>query len=755
MEKLENVKFSRINFPKGVQREVEAGTWTVGTISTGKKEYSRGKFSQQTIQFKADNKVNTGIDLRAKYNIIGYYEDGKYGQQLIVQKMEMILDTKSVKGLGQALKLIMTDLMATRLIDHFGTPEAVIEAFENEYTNQFMEIKGMTEDKLVDYYYKYEKKISGQEAIMKLTPLGFTPKQAKSIYKRYQDIDKIMEILQDAGMYDFYLDGAIKFHEAEIVGREMNIDLLNIKRIGALMVAYYRQPFQDDSYLTDEQLTTFVIPYLINNCGDGLNQKHYNSAVSYLRHREATHRADNKTGLKIVHDTESGIYQTINSLNDKLKTAVTPSRTIIDNAITNAPFELSDEQIEAVNIACENGISIISGNAGAGKSTILKVITEVLTRCGYDIEQVALSGKAALRIKETTELTSQTIHRMFAMNTRPNEDGFKDVPDINNPYADLSEVGFYKDVLILDEASMVGGSIMLNLLRLMEKGNSLKHIIIVGDNAQLPPIGTGQVFTDLLNTSSLPKVKLSKVYRQASESGILATATMVRKHENFMPHMDDFGKDFKHMQGAKSQEIKDEFDRMLKNNNGDLHETQIIATTNLEVTQVSVGIQKHLNIFSIRSFKSKIYGVEFTIYEGSKVMLSENQYETLDEYGNESGEPVFNGNIGIVKRIYDDYMLIDFTGIGKIGILKENWIKLRLGYAITIHKSQGSGFNSVIAIVSDKVQEMLTSNMLYTAITRAKNECTLISRDFVIDRCVNNSASERQTWLPIFYGGNN
>jgi exodeoxyribonuclease V alpha subunit len=230
-----------------------------------------------------------------------------------------------------------------------------------------------------------------------------------------------------------------------------------------------------------------------------------------------------------------------------------------------------------------------------------------------------------------------------------------------------------------------------------------------------------------LNYGHIPTAKLTKVYRQASGSGVLASATMIRKNQNFIPSLHTFGKYLKHLHFAKGVEIIAEFNRMLEKNNGDILETQIIAMTNKDVIQIKVGIQKHLDIFSATFHKSKDRGIEYKIYEGSKVMLSENQYTTLTEDGEDAGAPVFNGNIGIVKKILKDYMVIDFAGIGEVGIDSENWKALRLGYAIAIHKSHGSGFNSVIAIVNEGVQAMLTCNMMYTAITRVKNECTLIS----------------------------
>ncbi|MFS8601541.1 AAA family ATPase [Priestia megaterium] len=747
MIKLNDVKFNRINFPKGNLKIVEAGTWTVGTISTGVKKY--GKY--ESISFVADQTANIGIDTKAKYNVMGYYDDTKYGKQFVVKEMQMILDTKTLKGLEQTLTLIMTELMAGRMVKHFKTPEAVIEAFENKYSTEFLKIKGVTEAKLTEYYDKFEQRISGQEAIMALTPLGFTPKQAKNIYKKYGDMDLIMELLDNAGMYDFYIDGAIKFHEAETIGRAKNIKLLNDKRIGALIVQWFKQPFQSDSYLTYEQMNKFVVPYLINNCGDGLNERHYESALSYLKSKDAIFEGMGKIGLKAVHDTEFYIHETMKQLYTEANARANTPHDIIENEISNAPFKLSDEQAEAVRLACTNGVSIISGNAGAGKSTTLGIITNVFAELGYDITQVALSGKAALRIQETTGLPAQTIHRLFATKYM----GENGLPDLSNPYLDVSEMEFNFEVLILDEASMVGGAIMLNLMKVLSQSSTIKHVIIVGDDAQLPPIGVGQAFTDLLNYSDLPKAKLTKVYRQASESGVLASATMIRKNQNFIPCLNDFGNDFKHFHSAKGIEIVKEFDKMLANNNGDLIETQIISMTNEEVTKINVALQNHLKIFSPQSYVGTEKGIKFTIYEGSKVMLSENQYKNLTPEGKLGGLPVFNGNIGIVKEINDEYMVIDFAGIGEVGIIKKEWKALRLGYAITIHKSQGSGFNSVIAIVSDSIQEMLTSNMMYTAITRTKNECTLISRDFVVEKCANKSAAERQTWLPLFCGGKN
>lgn len=768
MEELKDVRFSRINYPKGGLTVVDAGTWTTGTISTGFKKY--GKY--ESISFKADADVNVGIDTKAKYNLQGYYENGKYGKQFAVQKMEMILDTKTLEGLEQALTLIMSELMAERMIEHFKTTEAVIDAFENKYSKEFMKIKGMTEGKLEGYYQLYGEKIQGQEAIMKLTPLGFTPGQAKDIYRKYGDMDLIMEMLDNAGMYDFYLDGVIKFHEAEVVGRKKSIDYLNEKRIASFIMAYYKKPFQDDSYFTDKQIDTFVIPYLIEECG-ALNQKHFDSALNYLKFKEIMFRTDNKMGLKITHDIEFGIYQLIKEMNDKLKHRISTPSTVIEDVINSSPIKLSDEQRQAVHLACTNGLTVISGNAGAGKSTILGIITKIFKRLRYDIDQVALSGKAALRIEETTKMKASTIHRWYngvPMKKKQNpsepeevqkiviydENGEEIVEfkhDISNPYLDATNLDLRSDVLILDEASMVGGTIMFNLLKILNESSELKHIIIVGDDAQLPPIGVGQAFTDLLNYGDVPKAKLTKVYRQASESGTLASATMIRQNQNFIPKLHTFGKDFKHLHSAKGVEWIAEFDRMLENNDGDILETQIIALKNVDVAKINVSVQKHLDIFSPDSYKNKDRGIEFIIYEGSKVMLSENQYNNLTAEGEDGGDPVYNGNIGIVKKILKEYMVIDFAGIGEVGIESENWKKLRLAYAITVHKSQGSGFNSVIAIVTDEKEGMLTSNMMYTAITRAKNECTLISRDYVVAKCAGKSAAERQTWLPLFFGG--
>ncbi|MED3789408.1 hypothetical protein P4576_19695 [Peribacillus frigoritolerans] len=124
------------------------------------------------------------------------------------------------------------------------------------------------------YYNLFDERISGQEAIMTLTPLGYTPKQAKDIYKKYCDMDLIMEMLDNDGMYDFYLDGVLKLHEADVIGLARGIDYLNQQRIGAFIVGFYKQPFQNDSYFTDEQFNTFIVPYLIKHCGDGLNHVH-------------------------------------------------------------------------------------------------------------------------------------------------------------------------------------------------------------------------------------------------------------------------------------------------------------------------------------------------------------------------------------------------------------------------------------------------------------------------------------------------
>lgn len=358
------------------------------------------------------------------------------------------------------------------------------------------------------------------------------------------------------------------------------------------------------------------------------------------------------------------------------------------------------------------------------------------------IEQVALSGKAALRIKETTGLHAKTIHRMFL-------DNGGDCFNLDNPYLKVDEMNIASEVLIVDEASMIGGAVFFNLLKAVKKSDKIKHLIIVGDNAQLPAIGIGQPFNDLLNYSSLPKAKLTRVYRQASESGTLAAATMIRQNENFISSLDTFGDDFIYMNHG-GNDLLIEFERYMEMNNNDIMEVQFLAQKRAECLQFNKIIQKRLGILPANHVENTKKA--FEIYVGDKVILNKNSYENLTPEGDDGGKPVFNGNLGIVKKITKDYTVVDFQGIGEVGLEKEAVRNLLLGYCITVHKAQGSGFNSVIGFMSNS-QSMLSSNMLYTAITRAKHHCTIAAPESVIEDCANRSAHECQTWLKNFYGG--
>ncbi|MFS8185616.1 helix-hairpin-helix domain-containing protein [Rossellomorea marisflavi] len=334
MEKLENVRFNRIIYPKGAT-EVSAGMWTAGTISTGVKKY--GKY--ESINFKAEQDVNIGINTKAKYNLEVYYQNnGKYGQQFVVRKMEMIIDTKTPQGMEQALTLIMTDLMAKRVVEHFKTAEATTEAFENKQTEEFMKIKGITEDKLDSYYKLYEEKILNFEAITKLMPYGFTAKEAVEIYIYCnKDIEKaIMTIEQD--VYNFYLKSIVSFETADkIFINKLKGKSTDSKRVGAYIVYCLKNPLSfgdNDSFKTYEQANIDILPRVLEQCGtvDGYI---INAGIKYGKSREVLTELDGKIGLTIKYDTEMGIYSCVNELKNSLNDKIDPLNDLIEKHIQN------------------------------------------------------------------------------------------------------------------------------------------------------------------------------------------------------------------------------------------------------------------------------------------------------------------------------------------------------------------------------------------------------------------------------------
>ena len=411
---------------------------------------------------------------------------------------------------------------------------------------------------------------------------------------------------------------------------------------------------------------------------------------------------------------------------------------------TQTGMELSNEQQSAVQLALHHGVSIITGGPGTGKTTIIRCISNAMQDNGYAVELAAPTGRAAKRMTEATGAEARTLHRLLEY--IPGE-GFQ-----RNQDRPLEA-----DAVIVDEMSMVDAPLMYALLRAIPKGTRL---ILVGDRDQLPPVGCGNVFSDALASECLPCCRLTEIFRQAQRSAIVRNAHLINNGK--MPVLTDRDSDFVFEEIASIDQIRMRLAELVKTETSRLGtsdpllDMQVLVpmkTTALGVSELNRLLQDVLNPAS--DMKQEHTSGATVFREGDKIMQIRNNYKIEWKKPGRNGQyeegiGVFNGDFGTIIRLipHEKTAIIGFDD-GRIAeYAYAQFEELDLAYCITIHKSQGSEFHTVILPLAGGPVPLLTRNLLYTAVTRAKKLVYCIGRRETVARMVFHAQkNERNTGL--------
>ena len=421
--------------------------------------------------------------------------------------------------------------------------------------------------------------------------------------------------------------------------------------------------------------------------------------------------------------------------------------------------ELDEIQREAIFAAAENGILILTGGPGTGKTTTINALIRYFEGEGMDILLAAPTGRAAKRITETTGHEASTIHRMLQMKGGMEEDETGTKRDQRGSFEKNETNPLEADVIIIDEMSMVDISLMHALLRAIAQGTRL---IMVGDANQLPPVGAGNVLRDIIASEKFRIVKLTKIFRQAAVSDIVVNAHKINNGEEIT--LDNKSKDFFFLQrdgindirGLMIALVRDKLPSYVGASTGDIQVLTPMRKGELGVEKLNAVLQNYLNP-PAPSKKEKVYG-DITFREGDKVMQVKNNYQiewesrTSRGFIRNSGSGIFNGDCGIIKNIntYAEEMEIVFDDDKTVYYPFSGLDELELAYCITVHKSQGSEYPAVVMPLLSGPWQLFNRNLLYTAVTRAKKCVTIIgSRQAVSSMIKNEREQNRYSGLRI------
>ena len=652
--------------------------------------------------------------------------------------MERYLGSGAIKGVGEAL--------AKRIVKAFGNDTFRIIEEEPE---RLAEIKGISERKARDIAIQMLEKKDLREAMLFLQKYGISNTLAIKIYKEYGT--DIYNVLKE-NPYKMAEDiSGVGFKIADEIAKKTGIKTDSDYRIrSGLLYTLLQSVNEGHMYLPLESLKEKAALLL------GVPTEVLEAQISNLA-------MDKKIILKNYGERvcvySASMYYTEQACAGKLWELNIPFidgenyvSAKVDKLQENAGFYLDELQKKAVVESVCNGVFILTGGPGTGKTTTINAIIRYFESEGLDFYLAAPTGRAAKRMTETTGYEAKTLHRLLELNGRSGEDssfkaGFERNED--NPIE--------ADVVIVDEMSMVDIFVFQALLKALVPGTRL---IMVGDVNQLPSVGPGQVLKDLIESGCFKVVMLETIFRQAKESDIVVNAHKIYKGQPIA--LDNKSKDFFYMDRRDSASVektvvelvKDRLPKYVKGTSADIQVLTPMRKGPLGVEGLNPLLQNALN--PAGKGKNEIEVGSTLFREGDKVMQIKNNYqlewEIVSKYNIpiDKGLGVFNGDIGTIVSVdaTNREMCVEYDDKRRVNYNYENLEELELAYAITIHKSQGSEYPAVVLPILSGPRLLFNRNLLYTAITRAKECVTVVGSGEMVGRMIENiSEYQRFTGL--------
>lgn len=687
-----------------------------------------------------------------------------YGDTYELVYISKCIDISSKDKQKEFLKNVLNENLVDKLFDEY---DDVIKLLEERDVKSLMKIKGIGNQVALKMIDEYEESKDYSSIYMELGQLGLTHTFIKKLVDFYHSPDTVIDVVRN-NPYDLVRVEGIGFKKADEVACKVGIGQYDIRRIKGFLLHHLNEQGEvGKSYLNYQELMKALYDTL-----GFVPEEVVNATAKQMIDNEDVVVIENgtKIALKRFYDLENNIMnellrlqigriKVIESDTDEFESELHKDyipksfnignwETIIQRVEEEQGFTFTDEQKAAIKLSLDNHVMALTGLAGAGKTSTANGICSLYDN--YNILACALSGKASVRITEATGLPASTIHRAL---------GYQ-----NGQFMFNKDNKLAVDIVLIDEATMINGTLFLSLLEAIPTG---AKVIIMGDVQQLTPIGNCQVFADILDSNVLPVVKLTKPHRQALMSGIIPTSIKVANQEQIfvnsfegneiLGELKDMELDITSSKESMSDAIINHFQiEMAKYN--DIMEVQVCVPMRLKGELSCYNLNTKIqNIYNPKFNDGKEIEIllekknedtkKYLIRVGDKVLNTKNNYKCTNTEGDTT--PVFNGNIGIVKEIEDNgYCTIDFIGIGEVVFSKTDSKNLELAYACTVHKMQGSGFTSTIVGMDTGSFIMNNSELLYTAITRAKKYCVLVGNNYAISKAIQTKeVKTKQTFL--------
>lgn len=664
----------------------------------------------------------------------------KYGDTYEIIYVNRLIDLKDKVKQHNFLMSILNETTVNRLYEKY---DDVVSLLENEDVKSLVEVKGIGVPTAMKIISKYNDCKDYSSIYTELGHLGLSTNLIKRLVDFYKSPDVAIDTIK-VNPYDLVRVDGIGFKKADEIAEKVGINGSNPNRVKGCLIYILSQGGENGkSYLHYSDLL-----------------KQLNDTIGYIEQDVINNVAKNLIDKKEVYISKDGEYiglhkyrkleediaaELIRLLKSDSKIEISNLEQIINTTANEQGYEFTNEQRLAIETFANNNILGLTGGAGTGKSTTIKGMIDLVSN--YSCVGCSLSGKASVRIKEATGMEAMTIHRLLGYQ----HGSF--MFDSKNPMP--------YDVYVMDEATMTSGELFLSFLQAIPSGSKL---ILAGDVQQLTPIGSCQVFADILNSNVIPTVRLTKPHRQALKSGIIPLSMDIINQKPICDSTFEGKRILGELQDMELDVFKEDLSPSIRVVNHflkqyeiehDLMEIQVaVPMKNRGDTctyNLNLLIQSKINPIN-ENRKNLIVSLDkerfYTIQIGDKVINTKNNYNAKNLQGEDIA--VFNGNMGIVKDIKDGYITIDFDGIGEV-VLDGNASKsLELGYACTIHKLQGSQFHRLIFAINSSDFILLNAELGYTGITRASKYCVFVFKNQAMKTMINKrEVKNKQTYLTM------
>ena len=671
-------------------------------------------------------------------------EHPRYGQQFQATSYHVnrptskdglvdFLSGKQFTGIGKKT--------AEKIVDKLGT-DAINKIIADPHVLDKLKLRKAVKDSLVDNLRANQ---GMDEIIIGLNDLGFGANLSSAIFDKYGE-ETLHIINENPYQLAAEIDG-ISFNRADQVAQKLGIATDDSRRIDAAIIQTLDDLTMEtgDTFTTTKPLLQQTIQLLAQGSGGRVSTDLIANQIVELEKNQAISYADEKIYPTALYNAEWQIADHLHRLLtvDQEKVPATTIEKTVTKVADQSGITYDQVQKEAIKTALNSKVMLLTGGPGTGKTTIIKGIVASYAKIhdlsldvneykekSFPVLLAAPTGRAAKRMSEATDLPASTIHRLLGLNGR-------EMP------TDMNARDLEGSLLIIDEMSMVDTLLFKTLIQAVPTS---MHVVLVGDKDQLPSVGPGQVFHDLLDFAELPKVELTNIHRQAADSTIIPLAHAIKEGKlpsdltNKMPD-----RSFISCHANQVPSVVQQIIDLSKKRDYSANDIQILAP----MYRGQAGIDR-LNELAQQAYNPPANGKQEVDFRGLTFRVGDKVLQLV----NVPEKNIFNGDIGKITAIEsgrtvgkkNESITVDFDG-NEVSYSRMEWNQLRLAYCISIHKAQGSQFKMVLLPIVQQFSRMLQRNLLYTAITRAAEKLVLIGEPYAVVTSVKNEAVNRKTSL--------